>query len=117
MLQIARKYDILKVGKSYYKEGEKMSKRFQLRQVNAKHQITLPNEICKKLGIHGGDYVKIQVVGNTSVMVPVDISERDFSAKEVKAMNEDINRQRKSGETTECKDVSEIREHLKRLKK
>ena len=94
-----------------------MSKRFLLRQVNKKHQITLPNEICKKLGIHGGDYVKIQMVGNSSVIVPIDISEREFSATEVKAMNADITRQMKSGEYTESKDVSEARKHLKRLKK
>ncbi|MBU0683748.1 MAG: AbrB/MazE/SpoVT family DNA-binding domain-containing protein [Candidatus Omnitrophota bacterium] len=94
-----------------------MSKLFKLRQVNQKNQITLPNEICKKLGIHGGDYVKIQIVGNASVIVPISISEKDFSATEVKAMNADITRQLKSGENTQCKDLSVAKKHLKRLKK
>jgi len=94
-----------------------MSKLFKLRQVNKKNQITLPNEICKKLGIHGGDYVKIQVVGNASVIVPIDISEKDFSLTEVKTMNADITRQIKSGESTKCKDLSSAKKHLKRPKK
>ena len=94
-----------------------MSTLFKLRQVNKKNQITLPNEICKKLGIHGGDYVKIQIVGNTSVIVPMDISEKDFSAMEVKAMNADITRQMESGKNTKCKGLPEAKKHLKRLKK
>ncbi len=45
------------------------------------------------------------------------LSEKDFSLTEVKAMNADITRQIKSGESTKCTDLSSAKKHLKMLKK
>ncbi|MFH1664599.1 MAG: AbrB/MazE/SpoVT family DNA-binding domain-containing protein [Candidatus Omnitrophota bacterium] len=94
-----------------------MERSFEVRQVNGKHQITLPNGICRKLRIQGKDYVKICVEGKRLVITPVEVRERDFTPGEVKAMDSDIKRQMKTGDYKEYKNVAEAQNHLKRMKK
>ena len=41
-------------------------------KVTGRHAITLPAELCRQLGIEVGDFVQIEIDGDTAVLSPVE---------------------------------------------
>lgn len=46
-------------------------------KVGPKHQVTIPKEVFEKLELEVGDYLDVQVRGNTIAMVPAKLIPKD----------------------------------------
>ena len=72
-------------------------------KVTRKRQITLPKNICDRLGISPGDYVKVYVDENDRIIVEKAPRHRSvggslYPGYKVKGLAEELDRERKVGE-------------------
>ncbi len=71
-------------------------------KVTKKRQITLPKEICEKLGINPGDYVKVYVDENNRIIIEKALSIEQLAGSlnpgySLKDLAENLDKERKYG--------------------
>jgi len=72
-------------------------------KVTRKRQITLPKEVCDRLGISPGDYVKVYVDGDNRAVVERVLGIEELAGSlnpgySLRGLAEELDRQRKYGE-------------------
>lgn len=94
--------------------------RLTLRKLNQRNQITLPQSVVKKMGVHDGDFLYVYAEKERIILKPVAITEKDeaFSPDEWEKLEAHVARQTKYNEYTEYTNLADAKSHLtKRMKK
>lgn len=80
-----------------------LGNRMSIVKVTRKRQITLPKNICDRLGISPGDYVKVYIDENDRIIVEKALGIDQLAGSlypgyKVKGLAEELDRERKVGE-------------------
>jgi antitoxin MazE len=84
-------------------------------KLRGRSQITLPNEVIKKMGLNPGDNLDISIEDDKIVVKPVLIIDRSqswFWSKEWQEKEKEVEEDIKAGRITKAKSVDELIEKL-----
>lgn len=65
--------------------------------MTSKNQITLPKKIVDALRLHRGSLFDVKVDNNRIELVPLEISEREFTAEDYKRLDKLVAKEKKKG--------------------
>ena len=67
-----------------------------LRRIKSKNQLTIPNELMKKLDLTQNDIVEFSLEENFIKVTPVQVESR-YTPEELKAMDDIVEKEKKAG--------------------
>jgi AbrB family looped-hinge helix DNA binding protein len=83
-------------------------------KLKAKNQITIPNEIVKRLHLKTGELLGIDVSGNCITLIPVEVEPR-YSPEELSAIERIVEKEKNKAKI--LKPGKEFTRYIKRLTK
>ena len=67
--------------------------------MTSKNQITLPKKIVDALRLHRGSLFDVNVKSNRIELVPLEVSEREFTNEDYKRLDKLVKKEKKNGAT------------------
>jgi AbrB family looped-hinge helix DNA binding protein len=80
-------------------------------RIRQKFQVTIPEDVRRKIPVEIGEYVEVEVQGNLITIKPLVVEDK-FSEKDIEALEHLFRKGRKHAKTMNCK---EFRDYLKKL--